>query len=126
MPEGEKRSPLNMFMSFDELKVAEQLTFSEFKLFESIRPSELLNQCWIKPNQQWKSHHVVSLIERTNRIAFWVSSTILFPERVSDRVKVFEKWIKIAEVKFFIFKKKLIFFYKINLFSILKAFEEFK
>lgn len=103
-----------MFLSFDESIIAQQLTYFEFKLFSSIRSFEFLNQSWIKPQHQWKSHHVVSLVDRTNRMAFWVSSMILFPERLSERVQMIEKFIKIAEVKEF---QNLFFFLKISTFN---------
>lgn len=114
-----------MFLSFDESIIAQQLTYFEFKLFSSIRSFEFLNQSWIKPQHQWKSHHVVSLVDRTNRMAFWVSSMILFPERLSERVQMIEKFIKIAEVKefqnfFFSSKFLLLIFISILVFKTFK------
>lgn len=39
------------------------------------------------------------MIERANHISFWTSSMILWQVRLEERVKVIEKFVKIAEVK---------------------------
>jgi len=89
-------SPLAFFMELNESEVAKQLTLIEFKMFKNIKPSELLNQAWNKPKIQHKSPHVVTLINRANKISFWVASTILWNARMGDRVKVIDKFIRVA------------------------------
>ena len=43
----------------------------------------------------------MNLIGRANKMSFWVASIIVWHRKLSDRVKVIDKFIRIAQVKFF-------------------------
>jgi len=90
-------SPLALFLNFDELEVAKQFTINDFTIFKKVKAPELLNQAWNKPKLQYKSPHILALIEKINRNSFWVASVILWHSKLSDRVKMIEKYIRIAE-----------------------------
>eukprot|EP01114_Cavostelium_apophysatum_P024760 TRINITY_DN9813_c0_g1_i3.p1 TRINITY_DN9813_c0_g1~~TRINITY_DN9813_c0_g1_i3.p1 ORF type:complete len:1246 (+),score=370.12 TRINITY_DN9813_c0_g1_i3:63-3800(+) len=96
VPEG-GFSPVALIMQCSDSEIARQLTVIEFKIFAKIRPSELLNQAWNSPKLQYRANNVVDLITRANRTAFWVASLILWESKPSERAKVIEKMIQIAQ-----------------------------
>uniref|UniRef100_A0A6B2KY60 Ras-GEF domain-containing protein n=1 Tax=Arcella intermedia TaxID=1963864 RepID=A0A6B2KY60_9EUKA len=85
------------FLLFSKAKVvAEQLTIYDLEYYRKIEPRELVGLKWDRKSQQIFSSNVVELLHRANRISHWVSSCILFNEKLSDRVKVLKKIIKIG------------------------------
>ena len=87
-----------LFAEFVEEHIAEQLTLYEFNIYNSIKPTELLNQSWAKPETEHQAAHVIRLIERFNLVSMWVVFLIVTPMRVKERAKRFAKLIKIATV----------------------------
>eukprot|EP01132_Coremiostelium_polycephalum_P000405 gene405-512_t len=96
IPEGQ-RSPFALFMVLNESEIARQLTLIEFNIFSRIEPTELLDQSWNKDSLKHKSPNIIELINRANKISYWVASLILWQEDIADRVKVIEKFILIAK-----------------------------
>eukprot|EP01128_Nolandella_sp_AFSM9_P001128 TRINITY_DN1123_c2_g5_i1.p1 TRINITY_DN1123_c2_g5~~TRINITY_DN1123_c2_g5_i1.p1 ORF type:complete len:664 (-),score=149.08 TRINITY_DN1123_c2_g5_i1:283-2274(-) len=84
-------------MSIDAKELARQLTLIEFHLFHRIRPSEFLNQSWSKPKLKHRSPNLLAMIEHFNNLSTWVSSMILSPIRLKNRVKVWRKFIHVAQ-----------------------------
>ena len=68
----------------------------------------MLNQAWNKPKLQHKSPNVMALINRSNRIAFWVATMIVIHRKLSDRVKVIDKFARIAQVILDLFMIKIL------------------
>eukprot|EP00027_Filamoeba_sp_ATCC50430_P005468 CAMPEP_0168560888 /NCGR_PEP_ID=MMETSP0413-20121227/11301_1 /TAXON_ID=136452 /ORGANISM="Filamoeba nolandi, Strain NC-AS-23-1" /LENGTH=1108 /DNA_ID=CAMNT_0008592221 /DNA_START=186 /DNA_END=3513 /DNA_ORIENTATION=- len=95
VPEG-NISPVGLFLRFSESEIARQLTVLEFNIFKNIRASELVNQAWNKPKLQYRAPNIGALISRANKISFWVASLIVWQAKLADRVKILEKYIKIA------------------------------
>lgn len=45
------------------------------------------------------------MIERFNKVSLWAASSVLWQEKISDRIEAYQKLIKIVEVKiFYLFK----------------------
>jgi hypothetical protein len=59
----------------------------------------LFKQAWNKPALQYRANNVVAMIERSNRISFWVASIILFQNNPEDRAQMILKFINVAEVR---------------------------
>lgn len=95
VPEGQL-SPVALFLALNESEIARQLTLIEFKIFEAIEPTELLNLSWNKAELQHRAPNVLDMISRGNRLSFWVASMILWLESVEDRCKMIVKFITIA------------------------------
>jgi hypothetical protein len=95
VPEGQL-SPVALFLALNESEIARQLTLIEFKIFEAIEPTELLNLSWNKAELQHRAPNVLDMISRGNRLSFWVASMILWLEGVEDRCKMIVKFISIA------------------------------
>jgi len=81
-------SPTDFLFSTEPLVIAQQLSRLEFSIWKKLKPSELMNQSWAKPELKHKSPHVCELISRFNSVSHFVASVILWQERLVDRVKV--------------------------------------
>ena len=95
IPEGTFNG-LTLILNSTEIEIARQLTIIEFEVFVTIKPSELLNQSWNKNKEQYKSPHILSLIERSNNLSYWIASLILWNQKVNERVNVIVKMLQIA------------------------------
>lgn len=92
-----KTTPVELFAAMTEEEISRQLTLIDFNLFSKITASELLNQSWNKKNLKYKSQNVIEMIERLNKLSFWLSTLVLAPEKVSDRIKIMSKLIEIGD-----------------------------
>ncbi|KAM9975029.1 hypothetical protein ACTFIW_008503 [Dictyostelium discoideum] len=81
------------FNDIDEFEIAKQLTLIEFENFRRIKPIDLLTCVDLKH----KTPHITNIMERFNNISTWVSTTIVRGENLKNRVKIMNKFIKIAE-----------------------------
>lgn len=95
VPEGQL-SPVALFLALNESEIARQLTLIEFKIFEAIEPTELLNLSWNKAELQHRAPNVLDMISRGNRLSFWVASMILWLDSIEERCKMIVKFITIA------------------------------
>ncbi|KAL0491159.1 hypothetical protein AKO1_010017 [Acrasis kona] len=88
-----KNLPMNAFKSTD---LVASLTIIAFNIFKRIRPSELLNQAWMKDDKRTYAPNIVASIQRSNDVAQWVATEILLQKDIKDRAKVLKKFIKCA------------------------------
>ncbi|PRP79654.1 hypothetical protein PROFUN_10554 [Planoprotostelium fungivorum] len=86
------------FLALSETEIARQLTIIDQQIFFSVEPAELINQSWNRSRLRYKSPNVLRMINRANKISFWIATIILENENVHDRVKVVTKLIAIAEI----------------------------
>lgn len=56
------------FLAFHPEEIARQLTLIEFNIFQSIKPSECMGQCWAKKEKQFKSPNILNMIQRFNKV----------------------------------------------------------
>lgn len=91
-------NPAELFMQYSPVDIAQQMTIVDFAWFSDIEARELLNQCWSKPKLQYRARNVLGLINRVNILSYWIPSLILWPEKLAQRVKVFEKFILVGDV----------------------------
>ncbi|KAL6072757.1 Exosome complex component CSL4 [Balamuthia mandrillaris] len=87
---------LNFFV-IDEIEVARQLTIRASEIFNAIRPSEFFGQPWSKPSTQHLAPNLMALIEYFNFVSRAVATELLQQKKIRERVKVFNKFIRIAE-----------------------------
>jgi hypothetical protein len=105
-PPPEPKVPKNIFSPYlavldvDDEEIARQITLIDYEVFSSIKPSELLNQCWNKPKLRHRSPNVLRAISRFNEVSKWVTCSILRVERVKERARIMAKFIRIAEYAF--------------------------
>eukprot|EP01126_Amoeba_proteus_P058114 TRINITY_DN7461_c0_g1_i3.p1 TRINITY_DN7461_c0_g1~~TRINITY_DN7461_c0_g1_i3.p1 ORF type:complete len:313 (-),score=49.50 TRINITY_DN7461_c0_g1_i3:249-1187(-) len=74
--------------------LTQHLTMLSFEIWKELQPSELMNATWTKPQTQHLSPHVCRLIKRFNHVSSWVASSILYQERLTDRIKYLQYFIE--------------------------------
>jgi hypothetical protein len=78
-------------------EIARQLTMIEFDIFRSIRLQEISWQSWNKHGGVG-SPNVTAMIERFNKVGFWVATEMVNQKHHTLRVAILKKLIKIAHV----------------------------
>jgi hypothetical protein len=68
VPDGQL-SPAALFLALNESEIARQLTLIEFKIFEAVEPTELLNQSWNKNELKHRAPNILDMISRGNRLS---------------------------------------------------------
>jgi hypothetical protein len=76
--------------------IARELTMDEFELYCGVEPREFLGQAWQKERKAELAPNLTRLIERFNKIGYWVATEVLTKHDVKVRVKYIKKFIKIA------------------------------
>jgi son of sevenless-like protein len=85
-------------MDFHPHDIAEHLTMIEYGIFSDIRLSEITSQAWNnKVHRREKAPNVVAMIERSNKVSFWVATEILSTANVNERTAVLKRFIDIAQ-----------------------------
>lgn len=62
-------SPTQILANFDEAEIARQLTIIDGNSYSLIKPAELLNQAWNKPELKHRAGNVLYMIERFNQLS---------------------------------------------------------
>lgn len=86
------------FEHLDVIEVARQLTISAFSAFQRITYRELFGQSWSKPHLHHLCPSLMEMISQFNYISSWVTHTVVTTPLIADRVKIFSKFIQLAEV----------------------------
>ncbi|KAG6336873.1 hypothetical protein ID866_2231 [Astraeus odoratus] len=85
-------------LDIDPLELARQLTITESQLYQKIRPSECMQRS--KQSQQTKTDPrdgVANFIRRSNRIAQWVTYSVLCKDDPRRRAAVMKQFIVVAD-----------------------------
>ncbi|KAI9143512.1 ras guanine nucleotide exchange factor domain-containing protein [Paraphysoderma sedebokerense] len=84
----------SMFI-YDPEEVARQVCLYEFSLFKRIKPTELLNQAWVKDGEN-RAPNVWLMTQRFNNFAAWVSKSILEVKNLKKRAERMEFFIDVG------------------------------
>jgi len=90
------KGPKGSLLELKSVDVARQLTIEEFEMYCCVEPRELIGQAWQREDKSEKAPNLVALIERFNKIAYWVATEILTKHELKTKVKYIQKFIKIA------------------------------
>lgn len=91
-------SKKNGILSHSSEDVAKQLTTLDFKYFAAINLREFLELNWMKKETSSLSPGLMQIIKWSNHVAFWVTTEILTPKSVKERVQIMEFMISLANV----------------------------
>jgi hypothetical protein len=91
--------PTQILKHFEVESIANQLTTIDSSLYSMIKPAELLNQAWNKPELRHRAGNVLLMIDRFNQVSSWAAQCILLQEKIADRVENYQLLLSIAEVK---------------------------
>jgi len=75
-------------------EIARQLCLADFKIFEKIKPSEFMNEAWLKNKENAKN--VTDLIKRFNIVTTWTQAAILYQKELHRRAEAIGRLLKIA------------------------------
>ena len=81
----------------DVEEMARQLTLMFHGVFVRIRPSEMLDAAWTKPNKNLRAPNVCRLISQFNHLSYLVSHSILAPKTASSRGSMYRYWVRVAQ-----------------------------
>jgi len=90
---GEKQRSL---LEIPASTLAEQLTLKESKMYRSIQAPELLNLAWKADNKESVAPNVVAIINRTNKVSYWVAWEICMFKDSRKRVAAMKRFIRVA------------------------------
>jgi len=78
--------------------LAEQLTYKESLMYRSIQPPELLNLSWSSKNKNNReiARNVVLIVERSNKVSYWVATEICMCRDLRKRVAAMKRFINVA------------------------------
>ena len=82
--------------NWDPKEISRQITLYTQYIYREINCQELLSGGWTKKDKMQKSPNVSKLIERFNKITQWIMEEILSYDNSSDRAKVIEIFISVA------------------------------
>ncbi|ELR19622.1 RasGEF domain containing protein [Acanthamoeba castellanii str. Neff] len=94
-PAGAAAAPTSL-LDLKSEDIARELTMDEFELYCGVEPREFLGQAWQKERKAELAPNLTRLIERFNKIGYWVATEVLTKHDVKVRVKYIKKFIKIA------------------------------
>jgi len=79
------------------MDLAEQLTLIELAMFRSIREREFLNLNWKKTDHKRSARHIVNMVERFNKVSYWVATRIVRETDLKRRCSLLKRFIILAE-----------------------------
>eukprot|EP01088_Endostelium_zonatum_P014277 TRINITY_DN3065_c0_g1_i1.p1 TRINITY_DN3065_c0_g1~~TRINITY_DN3065_c0_g1_i1.p1 ORF type:complete len:564 (-),score=87.49 TRINITY_DN3065_c0_g1_i1:81-1772(-) len=79
------------------VELAEQLTLIELDMFKVIREREFLNLNWKKPEKKRHSKHIVKMVDRFNKVSFWVGTRIVREKDIKKRTSLLKRFIILAD-----------------------------
>ena len=82
--------------SFSSKDIAIELTRISYIYFSKITPKEFFKGLFTKKDKEKTSPNICKVVNRFNEISFWVIEEVLSYDYSSDRAKVIEKFIHIA------------------------------
>jgi hypothetical protein len=82
--------------SFSSKDIATELTRVSYLIFSKINPKEFFKGLFTKKDKEKTSPNICKAVERFNNISFWVIEEVLSYDYSSDRAKVIDKFIHIA------------------------------
>jgi len=78
-------------------EIAKQISYMDYKIFNAIKPWELIQQVWKDQRFHIRNSAIIEMIARFNAITNWVVVSVLRPKRAKDRARFVTKFIKIAK-----------------------------
>ena len=96
--EKEKKHNYDYFYIFDYTKeeIAGYLTYESYHLLSKIPVTEFYNKNFIKADKEKLSPNIMKIIERSDKLIYFIIEDICSYDHKSERVEIIEKWLRIA------------------------------
>ena len=85
----------NIF-SHDVMEIAQYLTCISYQLMRNISQKELLNKNFESKERFTKSPNVMKVIDRFNKLVYFIIEDIFSYDKKKERCKCIEKWVEVA------------------------------
>lgn len=85
-----------LFSVTKSTKVVQQLCLIEYDIYYAIKKEELFHAAWNHKHKEQESPNVLVFINRFEQVSKWVRGIILKAEKISFRIKLLLKCIKVA------------------------------
>jgi hypothetical protein len=87
------------FMDFHPMEIARQLTLQDQGLLIKIKSSEFHKKRWAEADNSKLAPNLAAMIDRFNKVSYWVATEIVFQPELKKRIEVIKRWIVVAEVR---------------------------
>jgi len=94
MPEDPLHTSL---LDFQSEEIARQITLREWDTWSNLKPWEFLGCAWSKKDKETKAPHVLAMMETSNFLSHWVTTTIVATPNTKSRVIIIRKFVEIAD-----------------------------
>ena len=96
--EKEKKHNYDYFYIFDYTKeeIAGYLTYDSYRLLSDIPENEFYNKNFIKIDKEKLSPNIMKIIDRSDKLIYFIIEDICSYDHKSERVEIIEKWLRIA------------------------------
>ena len=84
-------------LDWDEKEIGEKLIYISKNLINKVKRREIYKAVFLKKTKETTSPNVLENIDKFNRLVFFIIQDILSYDFAKDRVRIMEKWIKIAD-----------------------------
>lgn len=95
----EKNEDLKLKLTdLEPLETARQITLIEFELFTAIKPTEFMDQAWMKDDREVRAPNICNMTKWSNHITRWtVTEIVTVKDSVKNRAMIFERFIMLAQ-----------------------------
>ena len=83
-------------LDYDSKEIAKEFTRITYHIFSQIQPKEFFKGVFTKKNKNIESPNITEIANRFNQISFWLIEEILSYDYGTERGKIIEKFIDIA------------------------------
>lgn len=83
--------------TIDPTELARQLTIAAYDIFKQVNASEFFHNGWTKPDCKVRSPHICELTDLFNKIAVFVSYSILSRQSLKERIDIMKRHVLVAQ-----------------------------
>jgi len=84
-------------LEFDSVKIANELTMTEFEAYCNIMPYEFMNQSWQKPDKDLRAPNLGRTIQRLNKVCYWFATLITKAPTDDLKIAHIQKFLDVAK-----------------------------
>ena len=95
-----------VFLDFDALELARQITLMDHELFCKIKPREFIGVNWLKEGKEIKAANLLTYLSWERHLVNWLVTEIVSNGNPKIQLQILEKIISIAQVHILVVNTK--------------------